>query len=48
MANMAQHLLDTASKEGVRPALRMGDPTSRTTNSPIPPAGSPRRWPHAA
>src|SRR3954451_25264744 len=25
MANMAQHLLDTAIKEGGRPALRMGD-----------------------
>ena len=25
MANMAQHLLDTAVKEGGRPALRMGD-----------------------
>jgi long-chain acyl-CoA synthetase len=25
MANMAQHLLDTATKEGGRPALRMGD-----------------------
>ena len=48
MANMAQHLLDTAIKEGGRPALRMGDTVVTYDEFAHPPVGSRRRWPPAA